>query len=50
MNIDTPERPEPLVPGLIKLSNPDLYNYISTTAAQSRIYRVNHPDRIDHLD
>ena len=49
MDIDNPEPPEPPEPGLIELPDPDPKprGYISTTAAQSRIYRIDHPDRID---
>ena len=50
MDIDTPERPEPPVPGLIELPDPDPRDHISTAAAQPRIYRIDYLDRIDHLN
>ena len=40
------------MPGLIELPDPEteLRDYISTAAARSRIYRIDHPDRIDRPD
>jgi hypothetical protein len=51
MDIDVPEPPEPPAPGLIELPDPEPEprNYISTAAAQSRIYRTDHPDLADQL-
>ena len=48
MDIDDPEPPEPPEPGLIELPDPEPRDHISTAAAQPRIYRIDHPDRIDH--
>jgi hypothetical protein len=52
MDIDVPEPPEPPAPGLIELPDPEPEprDYISTAAAQSRIYRTDPVDRIDHPD
>ena len=48
MDIDAPECPERPAPGLIELPNPEPRDYISTATAQPRIYRIDHPNRIDY--